>query len=522
MKRRDFIKAGSALGVLPVFIGGYGVAKSSPIIDTFARLAQNDDRVLVLIQLSGGNDGLNTIIPLDQYTGLMAVRGNIAIPENQVLKLTDKTGIHPAMKDIANLYSDGKIAVVQNVGYPTPNLSHFRATDIWTSASDYNKVVNSGWLGRYLANQYQDFPDNYPNATMPDPLSITLSAVTSTTCQGPIYSMGIAVQNSKNFYDLVSAGTDVAPDSAAGVQLTFLREQIGLTQKYTEALKAAAAKGKNLSTKYAAEADKKSLSDQLKIVAQLISGGLKTKIYVCSLGGFDTHSNQIDDEGNTAGSHATLLGDVSQAIGAFMDDMKLLGLSDRVAGMTFSEFGRRIVSNLSLGTDHGAAAPLIAFGANVNPKIHGTNPKIDTKATEKDNLPMEIDFRSVYASALRGWLGVDSATVKQILFADFPEVQVFKSSASSVENQDFAKNSIEVYPNPSSNYAKLKVKSEGEFFNVSIFNTAGYQVSQVLDRKLEAGDLEINLDLSQLQSGKYFVRVSNGKINSLEPLMIVR
>src|ERR1041384_8250817 len=403
MKRREFIKKTVPVSVLPLFMGGFTFRAygRSPYLETLVASGTETDRVLVVIQMNGGNDGLNTVIALDEYSALAAARNNILIAENKVLKLTDATGLHPSMPEMQSLFIAYKLAVVQGVTYPNPNLSHFRATDIWLSASDYDQIVPSGWLGRYLDQEYPDFPNGYPNVVNPDPLAIQIGSVLSPGLQGPSVSMGMAITSPSSFYQIVSGGVDQAPNTPAGHELTFIREVVQQTQQYATVIQSAAAKGKNWSKMYP-QAGKNSLADQLKIVAQLISGGLKTRIYVVNLGGFDTHSSQVDTtSGTDVGTHAPLLGKLSAPIAAFQDDVMLGGNQERVIGMTFSEFGRRILSNASAGTDHGTAAPMFIFGRKVHAGIVGTNPVIPPNATVNDNLAMQYDFRAVYASLLK-------------------------------------------------------------------------------------------------------------------------
>lgn len=352
MKRRKFFEKVTPLVVLPGLINGFSFKAygALPLLDALAN-AGNTDHVLVLIQLNGGNDGLNTAIPLDQYSAYTNARSNIAIAEKSVLKLNgfDKTGLHPAMTGIQQKFNDGKIKIVQSVGYPTPSFSHFRATDIWLSAADSNETLDSGWMGRYLDYEYPNYPTGYPNSQMPDPLAIQIGSILSLGLQGPDVNMGMSITDPTNFYNLINGIQDPAPNTAAGKELTYIRTVAKQTNAYGSAITTAANKITSQSPAYPA-AGTNSLADQLKIVARLIAGGLKTKVYMVNLGGFDNHDNQVDTADTSIGIHATLLGKVSQAVTAFMEDLKFLSISDRVLGLTFSEFGRRIKSNASVGS----------------------------------------------------------------------------------------------------------------------------------------------------------------------------
>ncbi|HTL06714.1 MAG TPA: hypothetical protein VL307_00610, partial [Chitinophagaceae bacterium] len=191
MQRRDFLKTSIPTAtILPALIGGFSVkaySADSPFMQALMGAATDTDKVLVLVQLNGGNDGLNMVIPIENYGDYYNARTNIAIPQNKVLALNgnNKTGLHPSMTGMQTLFNEGKLAIVQAVGYPSPNFSHFRATDIWMSASDANTEVNSGWTGRYLANEFPNYPNGFPNSAMPDPLAIQIGSITSLALQGP-------------------------------------------------------------------------------------------------------------------------------------------------------------------------------------------------------------------------------------------------------------------------------------------------------------------------------------------------
>ena len=423
MQRRDFIKNTAIAGVmLPQFLNGFSVRAmaQSSLMPAIGHDLPND-RVLVLIQLIGGNDGLNTVIPVDQYGAYLEARSNIALPQNKILKLngTDATALHPALIEMQQLFNEGKAGIVQAVSYPKPNFSHFRATDIWMTGSDSDKILNTGWAGRYLNDSFPGFPDKYPTETMPDPLAIQIGSVIASAFQGPAFPMGLAISNPANFYDLVEDKTETTPNTRWGDQLAYLEKVSQKTDQYAGVIKKAAQSITKQSDRYPAPG-KNQLADQLKIVARLVAGGLRTKVYLVSTGSFDTHAKQAESDDTTTGVHAQLLRRVSEAIGAFMDDLKGLNVSDRVIGMTFSEFGRRIKSNASGGTDHGAAAPVLYFGNAIKAGIIGTNPQLPTNATVNDNIAMQHDFRAVYATVLQQWLNLPPNDVQNVLMGQFP------------------------------------------------------------------------------------------------------
>jgi hypothetical protein len=253
------------------------------------------------------------------------------------------------------------------------------------------------------------------------------------------------------------------------------------------------------------------LADQLKIVAQLISGGLRTKIYVVNLGGFDTHANQVQIGESEIGTHATLLKNVSDAINVFMSDCKALGIHERVVGMTFSEFGRQIKANNSFGTDHGTAAPLMVFGDCVNQAVFGKNPEITADVAPQEGVPMQHDFRSVYASILIDWMGASESDVRSLLFNDFQKIPFIKNCAipSSLDEQDLILET-KLHPNPCTEYTTLQFESRGAHTHVMVLNALGAQMDILVQKTLSQGAHEINIPMSHYAPGTYFVRVTSG------------
>lgn len=524
MKRKDFLKSTLSGTILPAVLNGFSIksfAEGSPLAKLLSGSEEND-HVLVIVQLQGGNDGLNMIIPLDNYGNYFNARTNLAIAEKKVLAIAGntKTGLHPSLSGLQALYSDEKLGIVQSVGYPEPNFSHFRATDIWMSGAASNEVLLSGWGGRLLDYEFPNFPIGYPNSSMPDPLGIQIGSVTSLVFQGPAASMGMSISNPTSFYNLVSGVEDTAPDTLAGKELKYIREVAKQTSSYATVVKKAALNVNQQAT----YPDNNTLGDQLKIVARLIKGGLKTKIYMVNYGSFDTHSLQADSTDTSVGRHADLLKNVSDAIKAFQDDLKYLQIEDRVMGMTFSEFGRRIKSNSSIGTDHGAAAPLIVFGTNAIKMVHGKNPDIPASATVNDNIPMQYDFRSVYASMLQDWLCVKPEDIQQILLKNFQTIPLIKTSACTptIPN-DSGKSLISNYPNPFTDSTTITFTTNGGHTLIQIMNTLGQLIDTPLDQTYPAaGTFTIPWSGAKLRSGIYYCRLQNGNVQQVKGMLKVR
>lgn len=508
MKRRKFLQTAS-VATLPVFLNGMKVGtlpKSS-----FGMSIQDSDRVLVLIQLNGGNDGLNTLIPIDQYDQLANARENILIPESNILLLEDNVGLHPSMAGMKTLYDNAKLSIVQSVGYPNQNRSHFRSSDIWSTASAADEHLSTGWLGRYYNNKFPNFPDAYPNDDCPDPFAITLGSLVSETCQGPITNFSLALTDPGNLSTVIEGEEgDVDPSTCYGYELGFLRTAVKQTNAYVDAISLAAENGANM----AIYNDDNDLAQELKIVAQLISGGLQTQVYIVTLGGFDTHAGQVEDGDPTVGFHAELLHTLSEAITSFEEDLVLMGLEERVIGMTYSEFGRQIRSNDSVGTDHGSAAPLFVFGSCINPGIFGDNPEIPTQVDVQEGVSLQYDFRSVYGSILMDWFEVPEAEVQTMLFADFQHIPFIDPCNTVVaSNPLLLQESIDSYnyPNPFSNWTTIVFTSKNEWNRVSIFDALGNEVRVLADRSFSAGEHHLKVDMHQLPAGNYYYRIVTKK-----------
>jgi len=516
MKRRNFLRHTLAGGLmLPVWIDGFGAqafGHESGLIQALTGLATNNDRVLVLIQLQGGNDGLNMVIPLDQMSTYTSLRSNIALAESKVLRLTQATGLHPAMTGLKQLYADGRLSIVHSVSYPTPSFSHFRASDIWFTGEDADKSLTTGWVGRYLNDKYPGYPEKYPSASMSDPLAIQISAISSTALLGPKESMAITFQNPDTFAQLVGdkpvIPDNTLPNTPAGRNLAYIRQEQITSVQYAGQVKQAAGKAKNL----VAYPNGNALADQLKIVARLIAGGLKTKVYYVQTGGFDTHANQVDATDTSLGYHAGLLGGISGAIKAFLDDLAALNVADRVAAMTFSEFGRRVASNASRGTDHGSAAPVLVFGAGIRQQMIGQNPNLSNLVG--GNLIMQTDFRQVYSAMIGDWLGEGQATATSVLTRSFDPSPIFQSPTKPITNSwDMP---IRLYPNPATDYVLLE---SADVRQVSLVSSVG-QILVVPMQSVDAYTLRLNV--GTLPEGIYLVSVQTNQQQLSYRLVIAR
>ena len=503
LNRREFIKLSSiASASLPIALSGFPIFSNEK--PKGYQFSNENDNVLVLIQLQGGNDGLNTIFDFNQYDNLQSVRSNIIIPENELLPVNGTTAFHPSLDGLKELWNQEKLSLIQNVGYPNQNRSHFRSTDIWNAASDADEFISSGWLGRFFDINHSSFPENYPNEYTPHPFAITLGRVVSETCQGVNSNFSMAIENPDNPGTALLSNSTAVPNNCYGDVLSFVNDTIQQTNAYASVIANASSSGTNLSTKYK-ETD---LSEKLKNVARLISGGLNTKIYVVQIGGFDNHDNQVVEGDVKTGKHAELLKELSDAMAAFQDDLQLLNIEDKVVGMTYSEFGRRIQSNAALGTDHGTAAPLFLFGGCVKNEIIGDAPEIDTQVDEKEGVAMQFDFRSIYSTLLTDWLGISKQEASSVLFKDFDTLPLLKNNCSAtLSNNTFTdiKTEINVFPNPASDFVNISINGTNEFTKITLYNNLGAVIKTIVAEKLDSINYNFKVNISNLPKGSYFL-----------------
>jgi len=408
---------------MPVMLGGLGVSsiQGSKMFDF---LNIDNDKVLVLIFLNGGNDGLNTLIPLDNYNILTELRSEVVIPENLLHEIPGENAFHSSMEGFADLYTNGQLQIVQGVAYPDQNRSHFRSVDIWNTASEANEFLSTGWIGRYLDELHPTYPDNYPSNDFPDPLALTIDFSLSETCQGQVSNFSLAMADENAISSVPESLQGQVDIPCYGDELKFISDSIAQLNLYSDRLKSVYDAGTNLSDLYT---DDNALAMKLKLVARMINGGSTTKVYVIDHRGFDTHAGQVVTDAPQTGVHANLVGSLSDAVFAFQDDMNKMGKSQDVLGMTYSEFGRRIRSNAANGTDHGTAAPLFLFGDCVKGTTLGENPEINSAIDTQAGVEMQYDFRSVYATVLKDWFDMDESKITDVMGGEFQYLPILNN-----------------------------------------------------------------------------------------------
>jgi uncharacterized protein (DUF1501 family) len=425
--RREFLRKGvlflAASTTAPFFLTRTALALDSIVSNAATKSISGlpDDRILVVIQMGGGNDGLNTVVPytMDEY---YRARTTIGIAKEKLLKINDLIGLHPNLTRFKELYDGGRMAVIQGVGYPNPDRSHFRSMEIWHTANPQSKTVEFGWLGRYLDNTC---PGCSPKSGQINPmggmnignmmplamkshrgLSISLDSPDSFRWM-PLADERLDAGHQEAIFEKLNHVVAANLSDPQVARLDFLSRVAMNAEVSSNRIREIAKKYKGGQT-YPATG----LGRQLQLVAQMIAGGLDTRVFYVSMGGFDTHANE-------QGPHDKLMTELAEGVHAFYKDLDKQGNNDRVLTMTFSEFGRRVAQNASNGTDHGTAAPMFVIGSRIKAGLYGEHPSLAADQLDHGDLKFHTDFRNVYATVLENWLGTKS---QPILGSDFKKL----------------------------------------------------------------------------------------------------
>ena len=487
----------------PIMLGGIPLTSGIPkTLSSFVDF--REDRILVLVQLTGGNDGLSTVIPLDQYDVLNQLRGNIQPAESVAIPIDNNLGLHPALTGLKTLYDEDRVSIIQNVGYPNQDRSHFRSTDIWSSASDSSDYLDTGWLGRILQKDHPNYPAMYPNENYRDPLALTIGSSVSETCQGHGASYSLAISDVNQILAFEDPSNISTPNNCYGQELRFLIESIQTSNDYRDRLIEANNLGMNSTNLYV---DEDELNEKLKLVARLISGGLQTKIFVVSIGGFDTHAQQASGANKEGGRHGDLMTSVGSSLLAFMKDLEAQSLDDRVLCMTFSEFGRQVRSNLSVGTDHGTAAPLFVVGNCIKNKIIGEHVQLDPGMPPQAGIPMQYDFRDVYGTVMQRWMESGGREFRDCVYQGFQPIDVFSDNCLdfvSVQDQMHSDN-VSVFPNPVKDQLNINLKNLSGSANLEIYNMHGALLYN--ERKMLEVNQNWHVNVQHLVASHYVIRL---------------
>ncbi len=554
------------MAALPITLGGIPMKLMAD--NSLTRMAgqSTNDRVLVILQMHGGNDGLNAVIPIADYDQYYFRRPNIGIPiKNSVRKLIKldatlppdaQVGLHPDMIGMKDLYDRGRMAIVQGVSYKNNNGSHFRGRDISFMGGSFDDYLSSGWVGRYLQQEFapQSYPADFPSPSMLDPLAIEMgSDVSLIFHQAGNIPTSISINDPKGFADLVNglqgfkdAGVDprgyppaALVNSPYGKELSWI---LGLEEKskdYAQRLYDVFQKSKEPTVTYPETYPfnaptgslRNGLTPQLKLVARLLEGGAKTKVFMVKIGGFDTHAGQVESFDPTMGTHAALMYHISSALHAFQNDLRERGLEDRVLTVTTSEFGRRVASNGSYGTDHGTGAPMYLFGKGVQPGVTGKVPDLT-----KDNVDMQYDYRQVYASILRDWMLVSETKINNDIFfknflngpkeegtGNYENLTLATPIVSGVRENFISERFalMDCFPNPAKETTTIQYKiNTTNHVRLNLLDISGRNIKSLVDQEKEEGDYSVSVNVSELPSGTYLYRLTTGFVEETKKLIV--
>ncbi len=524
--RRSFIQALGIGGSGSLLLGGSMLRASSVSPLAVALNNADSDRILVLIRLQGGNDGLNTIVPMLQYDDYANYRPNIYHRQNNLIALNEDFSIPQYMSPLESMWGDGKMKVVHGVGYQDQSLSHFTSSDIWAAAEKVEQY-EEGFLGRHFTEKYPDYLLNPPV----DPLAIQIGSIGNLIFDDEDISYSFLVSNPDQLQQIAENGVqfnmaNIDKTCHSGVQKEFLRQQSNATYAYSGVIHEAYMNATN-----GVEYNDDKISQQLAIVARLIKGNLGTKVFMVTLNGFDTHVDQIT-------RHERLMGELSGAVKNFFDDLNQTGHDEHVLGMTFSEFGRRAMENGSNGTDHGAASTTMFFGPGLQGNgFAGEYPDI-TDLDKNGNLKFNTDFRGLYATVLSQWMCLDVGQVQNALVGNYQNFDLgFECSADPTDPTDPVDPVDPIDPiDPNDLFSHKPIYDIEErpsivlninramHVDIQLYNIVGQQLGSLKNGFMAEGTYIVNIDEALengiLTTGKYIYRVTTYEGASSKMILI--
>lgn len=541
MKRRQFVKltsTASAIGLMP-----FQVQASLKLANSIFN-CDFTNRKLVLIELSGGNDGLNTVIPINVFTDYQNLRPNIYIPASQYLPLSaidssiqgtnQDIALHPALSGFQSLFAQDQMRIIQSVGYPSQNKSHFASKDIYATGNDGSGWANgssSGWIGRFMEQHYNQFiPTTFP-------LGVQIGSPSLNLGFHGVVEHGLAIningQDAENFYSVLSglAGEAPAniPNSDYGTELQYIIDTDALSNQYSETISNAFNAGSNL-----ASYPDSNLANQLKTVARLIRGNMQSKVYLVTLGGFDTHNAQNQATGDILGTHNDLLSQLSEAVSAFMQDINADSIGNDIVGLTFSEFGRKAKENGSLGTDHGEVAPMFVFGNPVRSGISGINVDL-SEATSDNNFQVEsvqFDYRATFATLFQDFLGASDSQIDATFLDNSTNISFTESKINELLKSNYKVDAScydetlnpnepsigewAVFPNPFVDHINITSEYPELETHFEIHNQLGQFIKKGV---LIFSNAKARITTDGLASGLYILTLKNGQDTSVHKLI---
>lgn len=500
--RRSFIQALGLVGGGSMMLGSAAVSASKPSPLSVALSESESDNILVLIRLKGGNDGLNTIVPIYDYGTYANLRPNIRHQQSDLTNLDSDFAIPNYLDSMATMWNEGQMKVVHGVGYAPQNLSHFRSSEIWASTAD-SYFEPTGWWGRYYEYLYPDYLINPPEV----PPAIQIGSIGNLIFDGQETNYAFSVANpdqlqsvaqNGQFHDLLNL-----PDCVYGDKLFFMRSTTNTTFTYAGVINDAYTSSTN-----EAPYSNEQLAEQLAIVARMIKGGLGTKVYMVTLGSFDTHANQPN-------AHRTLLEDLADTMQNFYMDLAAGGMDNKVLSMTLSEFGRRPYENGSVGTDHGAASPIMLFGPALEGNgFIGTHPEL-LVWDNNDNLIPSVDFRAVYSDILTNWFCLDPSVVDLIMLGEtYPSIDL-GLECENLNVSDFGKVTHFVHaPVYKGDRVYIEMKMENtSHVDLKLYDIMGKELGTLKNEVLFPGVHSIDVKATlgtRMSYGQYIYRISMG------------
>lgn len=539
MKRRKFLQLSALSSASSLLVNGHQLKAFSE-----TALLNNippevvDGRSLVLVQLSGGNDGLNTIIPLNQYDTYANIRPNLklktsganaAIELDSTLPLEDQVYLHPALTSFKTLYDAGKLNIIHSVGYPLVNKSHFAAKALMFRGGDgtpENVNKSSGWMARFLHAGYD--PTEYQ-----DPLGIQLGAkkpsVGFLSEHEHKVDVNLTGQDISGYYNVISSIGNPVPENIADTELGENIDYITNVEKnasiYSQRISEVFDAGSNSSVTYP-DTD---LSNQLKTVAKMIKGGSKTKIFIVFINGFDTHAGQVASASNShEGKHTELLTDVGDSIKAFQDDIEALGIDEKVVTATFTEFGRKPRENGNMGTDHGNLGPMFVFGTHVRGGMSGTNMDLTGVTKHYDETKMQHDYRQVFATLIADFLGASSSVIEGTEFTEYDGnkrmdlIQGAQKADGDLSVDSITEEKLGIYPNPLVDNCTVKFTANEMYRGYVVLYDMNGSIAFQVQNDFRPGVNVLPLDLSHLIDGMYILAIKDNYNKTLSSSQLLK